>query len=130
MQPQPNHGEESDQGSGRLAGKKAIITGGESGPGRAVAIAFAREGADVLIFYLDEHEDAQDTARLVEVAGQKAMIPSDMPVEQVKNFGSEVPLQRAGQPAELAPTHVMLASDEASYISGATIAFTGGVAII
>ncbi|WP_419721520.1 SDR family oxidoreductase [Pantoea vagans] len=99
-------------------------------PALAVAIAFAREGADVLIFYLDEHEDAQDTARLVEVAGQKAMIPSDMPVERVKNFGSEVPLQRAGQPAELALTHVMLASDEASYISGATLAVTGGVAII
>ncbi|ADO09398.1 MULTISPECIES: glucose 1-dehydrogenase [Pantoea] len=263
MQPQPDHGEESYQGSGRLAGKKAIITGGDSGIGRAVAIAFAREGADVLISYLDEHEDAQDTARLVEAAGQKAilvpgdiidashcnalvdkaveafgeinivvnnaayqmtresldeigddefdrtmktnlyamfyitkaatkhmpaggsiintasinadqpkpkllaysatkaaivnfsgglaallaekgiranavapgpiwtpLIPSTMPVEQVKNFGSEVPLQRAGQPAELAPTYVMLASDEASYISGATIAVTGGVAII
>lgn len=49
MQPQPDHGEESYQGSGRLAGKKAIITGGDSGIGRAVAIAFAREGADVLI---------------------------------------------------------------------------------
>lgn len=263
MQPQPDHGEQSYQGSGRLAGKKAIITGGDSGIGRAVAIAFAREGADVLISYLDEHEDAQDTARLVEEAGQKAvlvpgditeashcntlvdkaveafgeihilvnnaayqmtresldeisdeefdrtmktnlyamfyitkaatrhmpaggsiintasinadqpkpkllaysatkaaiinfsgglaallaekgiranavapgpiwtpLIPSTMPVEQVKNFGSEVPLQRAGQPAELAPTYVMLASDEASYISGATIAVTGGVAII
>jgi len=58
------------------------------------------------------------------------LIPSTMPVEQVKNFGSEVPLQRAGQPAELAPTYVMLASDEASYISGANIAVTGGVAII
>ena len=57
MQPQPDHGEQSYQGSGRLAGKKAIITGGDSGIGRAVAIAFAREGADVLISYLDEHED-------------------------------------------------------------------------
>ena len=263
MQPQPDHGETSYRGSGRLAGKKAIITGGDSGIGRAVAIAYAREGADVLIAYLDEHDEAKDTARLVEEAGQKAvlvagditeashcrhiveqavqafgridilvnnaafqmtresldeiseeefdrtlktnvyamfhlckaavphmqpgssiigtssinadqpkpkliaysatkaaiqnfsgglaalladkgirsnvvapgpiwtpLIPSTMPTEQVKSFGSEVPLQRAGQPAELAPTYVMLASDEASYISGATIAVTGGVAVI
>jgi NAD(P)-dependent dehydrogenase (short-subunit alcohol dehydrogenase family) len=263
MQPQPDHGETSYRGAGRLAGKKAIITGGDSGIGRAVAIAYAREGADVLIAYLDEHDEAKDTARLVEEAGQKAvlvagditeashcrhiveqavqafgridilvnnaafqmtresldeiseeefdrtlktnvyamfhlckaavphmqpgssiigtssinadqpkpkliaysatkaaiqnfsgglaalladkgirsnvvapgpiwtpLIPSTMPTEQVKSFGSEVPLQRAGQPAELAPTYVMLASDEASYISGATIAVTGGVAVI
>jgi len=58
------------------------------------------------------------------------LIPATMPTEQVKNFGSEVPMQRAGQPAELAPAYVMLASDEASYISGATIAVTGGVAVI
>lgn len=263
MQPKPDHGETSYTGSNRLAGKKAIITGGDSGIGRAVAIAYAREGADVLISYLDEHEEAKDTARLVEEAGRKAvlvagditeanhcrhiveqavqafgridilvnnaafqmsrdsldeisdeefdrtiktniyamfhlckaavshmrpgasvigtssvnadqpkpkllaysatkaaiqnfsgglaallaekgirsnvvapgpiwtpLIPSTMPVEQVKSFGSEVPLQRAGQPAELASTYVMLASDEASYISGATVAVTGGVAII
>ncbi|WP_414148321.1 glucose 1-dehydrogenase [Erwinia sp. BNK-24-b] len=263
MQPVPDHGEASYQGSGRLKGKKAIITGGDSGIGRAVAIAYAREGADVLISYLDEHEDAKETARLVEEAGRKAvlvpgdvreaehcqaivskaveafgeinivvnnaafqmtrdsldeisddefdrtmktniyamfrickaavphmppggsiintasvnadqpkpkliaysatkaaiinfsgslaalladkgiranavapgpiwtpLIPTTMPTEQVKNFGSEVPLQRAGQPAELAPAYVMLASDEASYISGATIAVTGGVAVI
>ena len=53
-----------------------------------------------------------------------------MPPEQVKNLGSEVPMQRVGQPAELAPAYVMLASDEASYISGATVAVTGGVAVI
>ncbi len=74
MQPQPDHGETSYKGSGRLAGKKAIITGGDSGIGRAVAIAYAREGADVLISYLDEHEDAKETARLVEEAGQKAIL--------------------------------------------------------
>lgn len=263
MTPQPDHGENSYQGSGRLKGKKAIITGGDSGIGRAVAIAYAREGADVLIAYLDEHDDAKETARVIEEAGQKAvlvagditeaaqcqaivdkaveafgkinivvnnaafqmtrdsldeisdeefdrtlktnlyamfriskaavphmpagsafihtasinadqpkpkliaysatkaaiinfsgslasllaekgirsnavapgpiwtpLIPTTMPTEQVKNFGSEVPLQRAGQPAELASSYVMLASDEASYISGATIAVTGGVAFI
>ncbi|WP_311790984.1 MULTISPECIES: glucose 1-dehydrogenase [Pantoea] len=263
MDPKPDHGETSYQGSGRLKGKTAIITGGDSGIGRAVAIAYAREGADVVISYLDEHEDAKDTAKLVEEAGQQALliagdvteaehcrsivaqaaerfgkidivvnnaafqmtrmsldeisdeefdrtmktnlyamfyickaavphmpsggsiintasinadqpkpkliaysatkaaivnfsgslaallaekgiranavapgpiwtplIPSTMPPEQVESFGGEVPLQRMGQPAELAPAYVMLASDEASYISGATIAVTGGVAVI
>ncbi|WP_347060522.1 SDR family oxidoreductase [Blastococcus sp. HT6-30] len=79
MTPKPDHGEESYQGSGRLAGKVAVITGGDSGIGRAVAIAFAREGADVLISYLNEHEDAQDTARYVEDAGRRCvLVPGDL----------------------------------------------------
>jgi NAD(P)-dependent dehydrogenase (short-subunit alcohol dehydrogenase family) len=79
MTPAPDHGEESYRGSGRLEGKKAIITGGDSGIGRAVAIAFAREGADVLISYLNEDEDAQDTARWIEKAGRKAvLVPGDI----------------------------------------------------
>ena len=263
MDPPPDHGEKSYKGSGRLSGKAAIITGGDSGIGRAVAIAFAREGADVLISYLDEEEDARETARWVEEAGRKAvlvggdiadpahcraivqravesfgrvdvlvnnaayqmthesldeisdeewdrtfdvnigamfritkaavphmkpggaivnttsvnadtprptllpyattkgaiqnftgglaqllaekgirancvapgpiwtpLIPSTMPAEQVKSFGQDVPMKRPGQPAELAPVYVMLASDEASYVSGATVAVTGGKPII
>lgn len=263
MDPPPDHGEKSYKGSGRLAGKAAIITGGDSGIGRAVAIAFAREGADVLVSYLDEEEDARETARWVEEAGRKAvlvagdiadpahcraivqravdafgrvdvlvnnaayqmthesldeisdeewdrtfdvnigamfritkaavphmkpgaaivnttsvnadtpkptllpyattkgaiqnftgglaqlladkgirancvapgpvwtpLIPSTMPAEQVKSFGQDVPMKRPGQPAELAPVYVMLASDEASYVSGATVAVTGGKPII
>ncbi len=259
MQPRPDHGEESYQGSGRLAGKRAVITGGDSGIGRSVAIAFAREGADVFISYLNEHDDARDTTRLVEQAGQKAvlfpgdisspehcralvakavdefgridilvnnaahqdtfnaideiseeeweytfrtnihamffitkaavphmpegasiinttsiqadnpseqllayaatkgaiqnftaglaqmlaekgiransvapgpiwtpLIPATMPSEKVQQFGKQVPMQRPGQPKECAPIFVMLASDEASYVSGATIAITGG----
>jgi NAD(P)-dependent dehydrogenase (short-subunit alcohol dehydrogenase family) len=259
MTPTPDHGEHSYKGSGRLAGKAAIITGADSGIGRAVAIAFAREGADVLISYLDEHQDAEETARWVEQAGRKAMraagdiaeeqhcknlvqqalhefgrldilvnnaamqrthqsieeisseewdrtfrtniyaqfylckaaiphmrpgsaivnttsvnaktpspsllayattkgaianftaglaglvakqgirvncvapgpiwtplIPSTMPAEQVKSFGQDTPIGRAGQPAELAPAYVMLASEEASYISGAMVPVTGG----
>ncbi len=259
MDPRPDHGETSYQGHGRLKDKKAIITGGDSGIGRAVAIAFAREGADVLISYLNEEEDARDTARLVEEAGRKAvlvpgdiadaahcraivekavselggldilvnnaahqmtfedivdipdeewdktfrtnihamfylakaavphmksgaaiinttsvnadipkqtllpyattkgaiqnftgglaqmlmpkgirvncvapgpvwtpLIPSTMPPEKVRSFGDNTPIGRAAQPAELAPAYVMLASDEASYIAGATIAVTGG----
>ena len=263
MEPRPDHGEESYKGSGRLQDKKAIITGGDSGIGRAVAIAYAREGADVLISYLCEEEDARDTARLVEEAGRKAvlfpgdiaskdhcramvdkaveefgridilvnnaahqdtfnaideiseeewdrtfavnihamfyitkaavphmrpgssiinttsiqadspseqllayaatkgaiqnftaglaqmlaekgiransvapgpiwtpLIPATMPSEKVQNFGKQVPMQRPGQPKECAPVYVMLASEEASYISGATIAVTGGKPII
>ncbi|WP_157431437.1 SDR family oxidoreductase [Actinomadura hibisca] len=263
MDPKPDHGEESYRGSGRLAGKAAVITGGDSGIGRAVAIAFAREGADVLISYLDEDEDAAETQRWVEDAGRKCvlvpgdiadpahcrsiigraveefgrvdvlvnnaafqmthesiedvpdeewdrtlavnisaffhltkaavphmrpgasiigstsvnsdapppallpynvtkagvanmcgslsqmlaskgiransvapgpiwtpLIPSTMPADQVESFGQQVPLGRPGQPAELAPVYVMLASDEASYVSGARIAVTGGQPIL
>ena len=263
MEPSPDHGEQSYHGSGRLAGKKAVITGGDSGIGRAVAIAYAREGADVLISYLDEDEDAQETARWVEEAGRKAvlfpgdladpatcravidtavqefgkvdilvsnaafqmthetieeipdeewdrtlainlsaffhltkavlpfmspggsiigsssvnsdnpvptllpysatkagianmtasmaqllaergiransvapgpiwtpLIPATMPEDEVESFGQQVPLQRAGQPAELAAVYVLLASDEASYVSGARIAVTGGKPIL
>src|SRR3954447_17525536 len=263
MDPKPDHGEQSYRGSGRLAGKRAVITGGDSGIGRAVAIAFAREGADVLISYLDEHEDAKDTAKYVEEAGRKCvlvpgdlsdrahahtivpkaveelggidilvnnaafqmthesldeisdeewdhtvatnltamfvlckdavphmrpgaaiinsssvnsdmpsptlapyamtkagianftaslaqllaekgiransvapgpvwtpLIPSTMPEEKVESFGEQVPMGRAAQPAELAPVYVMLASDEASYVSGARVAVTGGKPIL
>ncbi|WP_191931488.1 SDR family oxidoreductase [Arthrobacter bussei] len=263
MDPAPDHGEQSYRGSGRLAGKKAVITGGDSGIGRAVAIAYAREGADVLISSLDEDDDARETARWVEEAGRTAvlfpgdladpatcrgvidtavqefgrvdilvsnaafqmthetieeipdeewdrtlainlsaffhltkavlphmgpggsiigsssvnsdnpvptlmpysatkagianmtaamaqllaergiransvapgpiwtpLIPATMPEEQVESFGQQVPMQRAGQPAELAPVYVLLASDEASYVSGARIAVTGGQPIL
>jgi NAD(P)-dependent dehydrogenase (short-subunit alcohol dehydrogenase family) len=74
MDPRPDHGEESYKGSGKLRGMKAIITGGDSGIGRAVAIAYAREGADVLIAYLNEDEDAAEVARLVEDAGRKCVL--------------------------------------------------------
>jgi len=80
MQPKPDYGYETYRGSGRLEGKKAVITGGDSGIGRAVALAFAREGVDVLISYLEEEEpDAQETARVVEEAGRKAVrVPGDV----------------------------------------------------
>src|SRR5947207_15603096 len=76
MKPVPDHGEKSYRGSGRLAGKRAIVTGGDSGIGRAVAIAFAREGADLVVAYLCEHDDAQETARWVEQAGRKCVLPA------------------------------------------------------
>ena len=263
MRPVPDHGEESYKGSGRLKDKKAIITGGDSGIGRAVAIAYAREGADVLISFLDEHEDADETKRLVEAAGRKIilvpgdiqdpahcrkivqravdelggidilvnnaahqasfkdiadisdeeweftfkvnihamfyltkaavphmkpgsaivnsssinldmpkpillayaatkgaiqnftaglaqllaekgiranavapgpiwtpLIPSTLPEDSVINFGKQVPMKRPAQPAELATAYVMLADPLSSYVSGATVAVTGGKPIL
>lgn len=259
MEPYPDCGEQSYVGSGRLSGKIALITGADSGIGRAVAIAFAREGADVAVAYLNEHEDAQETARWVEQAGRQCLllpgdiaekahcqalvdktverfgridvlvnnaafqmthenfedIPDDewvmtfdvnitamfricqaaikhmrpgssiintssvnsdmpkptllayattkgaianftgglaqmlgpkeirvncvapgpiwtplivstMPEEEVQNFGGNTPLGRPGQPVEVAPIYVLLASDQASYITGQRYGVTGG----
>ncbi|WP_310264295.1 SDR family oxidoreductase [Pseudomonas sp. 3296] len=263
MDPVPDCGEQSYKGSGRLQGKIALITGADSGIGRAVAIAFAREGADVAIAYLNEHEDAQETANWVEQAGrQTLLLPGDianktqcqalvdktverfgridilvnnaafqmshdsiediadeewvmtfdvnitamfrickaalkhmkagssiintssvnsdlpkptllayattkgaianftgglaqmlgpknirvnsvapgpiwtplivstMPDDEVQNFGSQTPLGRPGQPVEVAPIYVLLASDEASYITGQRYGITGGKPIL
>src|SRR5690606_28393341 len=83
MEPIPDHGEKSYKGSGRLMGRKALITGGDSGMGRAAAIAFAREGADVVINYLPhEEQDAKDVILLIKAAGRKAVaIPGDLCTE-------------------------------------------------
>ena len=79
MKPRPDHGETSYKGSGRLLGRKALITGGDSGIGRAVAILFAREGADVAIGYLNEHQDAEETRRRVEAEGRRCLlVPGDI----------------------------------------------------
>jgi hypothetical protein len=79
MRPRPDYGEESYTGFGRLTGKVAVVTGGDSGIGRAVALAFAREGADVVISYLDEHDDANEAKRAVEAAGRRAhLVPGDL----------------------------------------------------
>ncbi|WP_197434331.1 SDR family oxidoreductase [Agrobacterium vitis] len=83
MQPIPDHGEHSYKGDGKLEGKVALITGADSGIGKAVAIAFAREGADIVISYLSENEDAEDTANWVRKAGRTAIIaPGDIKSEE------------------------------------------------
>lgn len=84
MEPRPDHGEDSYKGSGRLQGRKALITGGDSGMGRAAAIAYAREGADVAINYLPEEEkDAKEVIALIKAAGRKAVaIPGDLRKEE------------------------------------------------
>ena len=97
MTPKPDHGESSYKGSGRLAGKAALITGADSGIGRAVALAYAREGADVVLSYLEEHDDAKEAASWVEKAGRRAVVvPGDVSSEAhckelvartVKEFG-------------------------------------------
>ena len=98
MDTEPDHGEESYVGSGRLEGKKAVITGGDSGIGRAVAIAFAREGADVLISYLpDEEEDGQVTADHIRDAGRTAVTaPGDIRSEEHCVAVVETALQELG----------------------------------
>lgn len=263
MNPQPDHGEQSYRGKGLLKDKVALITGGDSGIGRAVALAYAREGADVAISYLNEDADAQETARLVKEAGRKALLlkgdisardlcgaivdktvqafgrldilvnnaatqpihrkledirpeeveqtfrtnvfamfdlcqiaaphmkpgssiinttsvnakipnaemlvyattkgaiatftaglakllapqgirvncvapgpiwtplqPSTKSSEEIEKLGSATPLGRAGQPAEVAPPYVLLASDEGRYITGAMIPVTGGMPML
>jgi NAD(P)-dependent dehydrogenase (short-subunit alcohol dehydrogenase family) len=263
MTPKPDHGENSYVGHDRLEGKVAIITGADSGIGRAVAIAYAREGADILVSYLEEHDDARETQRWVEAAGRRCvlvagdiskpehartlvqraldefkrldiivnnaafqmsrdsleevpddewrrtfdvnihgmfyltkaalpqlkrgavivntssvnsdkgnakligysatkaaisnftaslaqtiaekgirvncvapgpiwtpLIPSSMPGEKVEKFGDNTAMKRAGQPKEVAPVFVFLASEEASYVTGALYPVTGGTPML
>jgi len=98
MDPQPDHGESSYEGSDKLPGKRALITGGDSGIGRAVAIAFAREGADVAIAYLpDEQEDAEETASWVERAGRTCvLLPVDLQDEDAARGAVRTAVERLG----------------------------------
>jgi hypothetical protein len=98
MDPKTDHGELSYQGTGRLKDRHALVTGADSGIGRAVALAFAREGADVAISYLSEHEDAQETERLVTDAGRKALLlPGDIAERSVCATITERALDAFGQ---------------------------------
>lgn len=98
MHPQPDSGADDYRGSGRLEGKAALVTGGDSGIGRAVAVAFAREGADVAVAYLDEHDDAKETARLVEEAGRRCvLLPGDLADPSHANKVAQQALQQLGK---------------------------------
>ena len=106
MEPRPDHGETSYKGSGRLAGRKALITGGDSGMGRAAAIAYAREGADVAINYLpDEEQDAKEVIALIKKEGRKAIaIPGDLRNENFagKTIGAKGnPCKRCGSRSDM-----------------------------
>ena len=106
MEPRPDHGEKSYKGSGPLAGRKALITGGDSGMGRAAAIAYAREGADVAINYFSSEEpDAQEVIGLIKAEGR---------------------IGRPGPPVELASIYVQLAASDASYANGQVYGSSGG----
>src|ERR1044072_5445930 len=98
MDPKPDHGETTYKGSGKLTGRKALITGGDSGIGKAVAIAFARVGADVLISYLNEEEDAREVAEYVKAAGRKVvLVPGDISNEAHCRQLVEKAVQEFGQ---------------------------------
>lgn len=128
MEPRADHGEQSYVGNNKLRGLVAVVTGGDSGIGRAVALAFAREGANVLFTYLDENA-IKKGIRVNGIAPGPVwtpLIPSTMPSEKVKTFGSNTLFERPAQPAELAPLYVFLASDDANYITGEIYGVTGG----
>jgi NAD(P)-dependent dehydrogenase (short-subunit alcohol dehydrogenase family) len=126
-----------------------LITGGDSGIGRAVAVVYAKEGADVAIVYLNEHSDAEETRRMVVKEDRRCLLISgdigdegfcrqavvqtieelgrlDILVNNAAEFGSKVPMKRAGQPEEVANCYVFLASDDSSYISGQVLHPNGG----
>ena len=136
MEPPPDHGEQSYRGSGRLAGRKALITGGDSGMGRAAVIAFAREGADVAINYFPTEEpDAREVIALIKADGRKGLaLPGDIRDEQfchelvrkaVEGLGMTV-FGRPGQPVELASIYVQLAAADASFATGQVYGSAGG----
>ena len=130
MENAPDYGEKSYRGADKLKGKTAIITGGDSGIGRAVALAFAATKGAIVNFTKGLNKAAIDKGIRVNAVAPgpvwTPLIPSTMPPEQVENFGKDTPIKRPAQPAELAPAYVFLASDEASYISGEILGVTGG----
>src|SRR5947207_13119468 len=101
MKPRPKAEDEKHRGSGKLQNKVALITGGDSGIGRAVAIAFAKEGADISVVYLEEHKDAKETQRLVEEHGRKCiLIPGDVGREKFARKAVDETVDQLGKRSE------------------------------
>ena len=115
-----------------MQGKVAIITGGDSGIGRAMAVVFAKEGAEVAFTRSLSLALAKKGIRVNGAAPGPILtplIPSTIPKEEVETFGSDTPLGRAGQPEEVAPSYVFLASDDASYMTGQVLHPNGGTVV-
>jgi NAD(P)-dependent dehydrogenase (short-subunit alcohol dehydrogenase family) len=121
MTPRPDHGEDSYRGSGRLAGRKAPIAGGDFGMGRAAAIAFAREGANVPINYLASEESVAPGPIWTPL-----QVSAGASMEKLEQFGGQTPLKRPGQPAERAAIHVQLAAEDSSCAKGHIYGAAGG----
>ena len=122
MEPQPDHGEKSYRGSGRLVGRKALITGGDSGMGRAAAIAFAREGESLA------KQLGPKGIRVNGVAPGQIWTPLQVSggAEKLEKFGGQTSFGRPGQPAELASIYVQLAAADASFATGQIYGSAGG----
>src|SRR5438128_2483539 len=120
MSPRPDSGERY-RAAGKLEGRVGLITGGDSGIGRAVAVLFAKEGADVAFTRALSNSLVGQGVRVNGVAPGPIwtpLIPATFSEEQVEQFGKDTPMKRPGQPHEVATCYVFLASDDASYISG------------
>lgn len=134
LKPRPRYQATRYRAAGKLKGKVALITGGDSGIGRAIAVLYAREGADVSIAYLPvEEPDARETRRVVKSHGRRCLlVPGDLTGSEscdntVEQFGKSNPMGRPAQPEEIAPAYVFLASGaDSSYITGIVLPVMGG----
>ncbi|MGF1522071.1 MAG: SDR family oxidoreductase [Leptolyngbyaceae cyanobacterium] len=129
MTPQPDSDLSNYRPASKLQNKVALITGGDSGIGRAVAIAYAMEGANVAILYNENDEDAETTQSIVAERGSECLtLKFDVrDKDKGDNYDTDAAMKRAGQPEELAPAYVYLAAEDSSFVAGALLDVTGGM---